>query len=174
MQRVILALAAAIAASLSAGGDQPAEWDIVIASPEEPGEPLIVSGAVFDDDGKTPLAGVEVYAFHTDKDGYYSRGGDESQPRLHGTMRTGSDGRFRFRTIRPGAYPGAGPPAHIHFQITAPGKGKRSFDLWFEGDPRIPSRNRARYSQNGRFSQIRPLVKGDDGVWRCARDFRLD
>ena len=52
-------------------------------------------------------------------------------------MTTDSEGRYQFKTIKPGAYP-AGPnlidPAHIHFQVT--GRQDRLVtQLYFEGDP---------------------------------------
>ena len=50
---------------------------------------------------------------------------------------TDGEGRYRFKTIKPGAYP-AGPnlirPAHIHFQVS--GKQDRLVtQMYFEGDP---------------------------------------
>ncbi len=62
---------------------------------------------------------------------------DQSPENLRGIFRTGSDGAFRFTTVRPVPYqiPHDGPvgvmlaatarhpwrPAHIHFLVTAPG-----------------------------------------------------
>jgi hypothetical protein len=42
-----------------------------IAPEGEPGTPLVVSGIVVGEDGKTPLAGIVVYAYHTDDSGHY-------------------------------------------------------------------------------------------------------
>ena len=148
-------------------------WDITITDQSEPGEPLVVSGTVFDADGK-PLAGSRVYLYHTDIEGYYSKNGvDETNRRLHGTLFTDKDGRYRFRTIKPGAYPNGGPPAHIHFEISAPGRGAQRFDLWFQGDPRLTESMIARYRGMGRLGRIQPLERGEDGVLYCIRDFRL-
>ncbi len=52
-------------------------------------------------------------------------------------LTTDSEGRYRFKTIKPAAYP-AGPnmmrPAHIHFQAT--GRQDRLVtQMYFEGDP---------------------------------------
>ena len=52
-------------------------------------------------------------------------------------LTTDSEGRYRFKTIKPAAYP-AGPnlirPAHIHFQVS--GRQDRLVtQLYFEGDP---------------------------------------
>ena len=54
-----------------------------------------------------------------------------------GNALSDSEGRYRFKTIKPGAYP-AGPnlirPSHIHFQVT--GRQDRLVtQLYFEGDP---------------------------------------
>ena len=60
-------------------------------------------------------------------------------PNFEGTavLTTDNEGRYRFTTIMPAAYP-AGPnltrPAHIHFQVT--GKQDRLVtQMYFEGDP---------------------------------------
>src|SRR4051812_27306314 len=52
-------------------------------------------------------------------------------------LSTDNDGRYRFKTIKPAAYP-AGPnrmrPAHIHFQVS--GRQDRLVtQMYFEGDP---------------------------------------
>ncbi|MBI3006203.1 MAG: hypothetical protein HYY49_12430 [Ignavibacteriales bacterium] len=49
-------------------------WKIVIASKDEPGERMIVSGRVIAADGKTPVAGIRVQVYHTDAKGYYNPG----------------------------------------------------------------------------------------------------
>jgi protocatechuate 3,4-dioxygenase beta subunit len=50
---------------------------------------------------------------------------------------TDSEGRYRFKTIKPAAYP-AGPnrmrPAHIHFQVSGR-QDKIVTQMYFEGDP---------------------------------------
>ncbi len=38
-------------------GPPNASWKIVLASPDEPGEPMIVRGTIFGADGKTPIDG---------------------------------------------------------------------------------------------------------------------
>ena len=82
---------------------------IAIISDKEPGEPLIVSGTIFAPDGQKPLEGITLYVYQTDTTGVYSTsgaGGDNRNTRIHGVMRTGPDGRYEFRTIRPASYPG--------------------------------------------------------------------
>ena len=84
---------------------------VTIVSDKEPGEPLIVSGTIYAPDGKQPLEGITLYVYQTDAKGVYSTsggGGDNRNTRIHGVMRTGADGRYEFRTIRPASYPGTG------------------------------------------------------------------
>ena len=90
---------------------------VTIVSDKEPGEPLIVSGTIYAPDGKKPLEGITLYVYQTDATGMYSTsggGGDNRNTRIHGVMRTGADGRYEFRTIRPASYPGTRISAHIH------------------------------------------------------------
>jgi protocatechuate 3,4-dioxygenase beta subunit len=55
----------------------------VLAPPDEPGGPLVVSGTVRDAAGK-PIAGALIYVFHADAKGYYApaRAMDEPNARL--------------------------------------------------------------------------------------------
>src|SRR5688572_16842335 len=48
-----------------------------IASPDEPGERLIISGKIFKSDGVTPYQDVILYAYHTDNTGHYTKKGNE-------------------------------------------------------------------------------------------------
>jgi protocatechuate 3,4-dioxygenase beta subunit len=81
--------------------------------------------------------------FHADSSGAYTRQSemDESNARLFGFLRTGSDGRFGFTTIRPGGYrkpyDGRWIPQHIHFEISAANKQTRRFQMVFRDDPRM-------------------------------------
>lgn len=124
-----------------------------LTPPDEPGDQLIISGIVRNAEGK-PVAGARMFVFQTDAHGCYSpsdaatRRMDEPNSRLFGMMVTGADGRYEFRTVRPGGYPfprkdipQSDPlrfiPAHIHFEITAAGFSMRRFQLIFDDDPRM-------------------------------------
>jgi protocatechuate 3,4-dioxygenase, beta subunit len=146
----------------------------VLVSPDEPGEPLQVSGTVFGSDGATPLAGVELYVYHTDAEGAYSPGTDDNaNPRLKATLRTDASGRYELRTIRPAPYPGGGVPAHIHYVVEGAGYPEQRFEVHFEGDPYLSERMQASSREAGRFGSIRPVEVGDDGVSRVTFDLRL-
>ena len=79
-----------------------------------------------------------LWVYQTDATGYYNEKDDASHPRLKGWMKIGADGKYEFRTIRPGAYPHRTTPAHIHAHVYGPGYSERSIeDYWFKDDPRI-------------------------------------
>ena len=151
---------------------------IKMVSDTEPGVPMIVSGVIYAADGITPAEGVTLYVYHTDARGLYSDedgNGREPKPRLKGWMKTGTDGRYEFRSIKPASYPGGGNPAHIHSSVSAPGYAERWIkEFWFEGDPFLTPNLRARVSGKGAFSEIMALKSDQNGVLRYARDIRLE
>lgn len=134
---------------------------IAIATKEEPGERLTVTGVVFGADGKTPLAGASVYVYHTDAQGLYTPGAnnDSRSPRLRGYMRTDAQGRYEYSTIKPAPYQSNDIPAHIHYHVNAPGYQERIFEIMFEGDPKIRDNIRANAAEEGSEFSIRPLTR---------------
>ena len=156
--------------------DSPEAWKITLVSPKEPGEPLVVSGTVYSQDGKTPLNGMGVYVYQTDADGYYNRPvNDNRNPRIKGWMRTGADGRYEFRTIKPAPYPGNKIPAHIHVHLSGPNVPQHWVaEYWFAGDKFLKPEDVAANAKLGALSAIIDPMKDAAGVWRATRDFRLD
>ena len=150
-------------------------WQITVTPPGEPGEPLIVSGTVFDSDGVTPLAGIPIYVYQTDVKGFYTpeNATDSRNSRLRGWMKTSRDGKYEFRTVKPGPYPSGGPPAHIHYVISAPGYRERVFEIVFQGDPRINDEIRAMARSEESAFSIRDLKKDGQGILRCVQDIKL-
>jgi protocatechuate 3,4-dioxygenase beta subunit len=156
---------------------------IRIAPAGEPGERMILAGRVVGVDGG-PLGGIEIEAYHTDATGLYRPDRSvpswpDRPPRLSGRLTTAADGSYEIDTVRPGAYPGGGNPAHIHFRIFASGAHftgtHQGETLWFEGEPFLtPEQVRRETSiAAGTFCAIQPLARGADGVLRCRRDFRF-
>ena len=149
-------------------------WQARIAPADEPGEPMIVSGQVFDPSGREPVPGVVVYAYHTDIKGLYTPSGAQRPPRLHGWARTDADGRYEFRTIRPAPYPGGRSPAHVHFYVSGAGYPRQEAEeLRFEGDRYLTAEIVDGARRLGRFGGVRPLTRGADGVWRCTFDMKV-
>jgi protocatechuate 3,4-dioxygenase beta subunit len=133
----------------------------------EPGTPLHVDGRIVGPGG--PVANAALYVYQTDARGYYSSevNDDNRKPRLKVSLTTGPDGRFAFRTIVPGQYPRSGPPAHIHLEVTPPGKAMQQFELVFEGDSRLTDAIRAD-ARAAKFYTICTPAAGAGGVKTCA------
>lgn len=110
----------------------------------EHGEPLTVSGTVHGPDGAA-ISGASLYVYQTDRDGYYGvkPASDNRNPRLKLYLRSDAKGAWAFQTVRPGSYPNSRIPGHIHFEVSAPGRAHRVFEIVFEGDPFVTDRMRS-------------------------------
>jgi len=145
-----------------------------IAPENEPGTPLVISGRVFQSDGRTPAAGITVFAYHTDARGHYDvpSAGAHSW-RLKGWAVTGADGRFEFRTIRPASYPNATVPQHVHMFIEGPSLPRRTAtELEFDDDPKMTAAQRERSRGAGIFGGVRP-VTNRNGVDHVDMNLRI-
>jgi protocatechuate 3,4-dioxygenase, beta subunit len=144
-----------------------------IAAADEPGERLVVEGRVFAPDGRAPAAGVMVYAYNTDAEGYYGAGRGEYPSRLYGWMKTDPAGRFELRTIMPGCYPGMQVPAHIHFVLWGGGYPLQWVDeMRFSGGRYLTAAMLAEDAERGTFATIRPVTRSA-GVLRAGVNLRL-
>jgi protocatechuate 3,4-dioxygenase, beta subunit len=154
-------------------------WSGRIAPAGEPGPPLVVSGTVYKPDGRTPAAGVLVYAYHTNAAGIYPPGGSgtghaQRHGRLRGFVRTDSAGRYQFTTIRPAPYPNRGEPAHIHFTVTPPGGEERWIDsIEFDDDTLLTAAHRAGRQKLGGSGIVR-VTADRDGAQRATRNIVLE
>ena len=145
----------------------------VLAGRDEPGPRMIITGRVVAIRDSRPLAGVRVDVYQTDAKGLYDpRGGPE--PRLTGSLSTDSAGRYEIRTIRPAPYPNRPIPAHLHYVVIAPDRSEHRFEVRFEDDPLTTAQERARSRRERTFGEVRPVLRGPDGILRVVRDLRLD
>jgi hydroxyquinol 1,2-dioxygenase len=117
-----------------------------------PGEPLFITGTVRDLDGK-PLAGAVLDVWQTDGEGLYEAQRDVTGPWMRGIYRTSADGKYVIQTVAPIGYtiPMDGTvgelmdrtkishmrPAHVHFEVKAPGHNSVVTHLFRNGDPYI-------------------------------------
>jgi protocatechuate 3,4-dioxygenase beta subunit len=121
--------------------------DLIAAADGEPlGERIIVQGRVLDEYG-CPLRGALIEVWQANAAGRYRHDADRHpaplDPNFTGAGRTLSvdEGRFRFVTIKPGAYPwgnhaNAWRPAHIHFSVFGRMLAQRLVtQMYFPGDP---------------------------------------
>jgi protocatechuate 3,4-dioxygenase beta subunit len=110
------------------------------------GERIIVSGVVRDENAR-PMRSALVEVWQANAAGRYLHKNDQHgapiDPNFTGCGRaiTDDEGRYRFITIRPGAYPwgnaaNAWRPAHIHFSLFGAGLISRLVtQMYFPGDP---------------------------------------
>jgi protocatechuate 3,4-dioxygenase beta subunit len=96
-----------------------------------------IFGRVIDVDGRpVPQARIEIW--QCDSRGRYHHVDDRSSRPLdpdfqgYGTTSAADDGGYRFRTIRPVAYPGRTP--HIHFAISPQGGGRLVTQMYVAGE----------------------------------------
>jgi len=147
-----------------------------LALPDEPGEPMVVSGTVRNADDK-PISGALIYVFHADARGHYAPNApmDEPGSRLFGFMKTGADGRYEFRTIRPGGYPHAPIPQHIHLLVTASGyrdhKCRSTCQLVFKDDSRMTAEWHKWANEGGH--PVLSVTRDKNGIQRCVYDIVL-
>ena len=112
------------------------------------GERIIVHGRVLDEEGR-PVPGALLEFWQANAGGRYRHKKDNYlapiDPNFGGCGRALSDdeGRYHFRTIKPGPYPwrnyvNSWRPAHIHFSLFGSGFAQRLItQMYFEGDPLI-------------------------------------
>lgn len=110
------------------------------------GERIIVTGRVIDEDGR-PVPNTLIEIWQANAAGRYIHEADQHDapidPNFFGGGRCASDadGRYSFRSIKPGAYPwgnhhNAWRPNHIHFSLFGPGFATRLItQMYFPGDP---------------------------------------
>lgn len=118
------------------------------------GEPTHFSGRVLTLDGN-PIAGATLDVWSTDGEGLYDVQKPTASMRARARIRTNSDGRYAFWTIKPVSYPipTDGPvgkmllkmerhpyrPAHTHIIISAPSHEPVTTHLFLEGDSYLES-----------------------------------
>ena len=121
--------------------------DLTAGHAGEPlGERIIVSGRVLDSDGR-PVPDTLIEVWQANASGRYAHAVDDHpaplDPNFTGAGRcvTDSLGRYRFVTIKPGAYPwrnhyNAWRPAHIHFSLFGRAFTQRLVtQMYFPADP---------------------------------------
>ena len=120
------------------------------------GEPMLVHGRVLDTAGE-PIEGALLDVWQANDEGFYDVQQKGLQPEfnLRGRFRTGADGRYLFRAVKPKYYPipddgpvgkllaglGRHPfrPAHLHYIVSADGFDTLTTHIFDPDDPYIES-----------------------------------
>ena len=128
----------------------PLDHDLTRQHPGAPaGQRIVVEGRVLDEGGR-PVPHTLIEVWQANAAGRYAHKVDQWDAPLDanftgaGRALTDGEGRYRFVTVRPGAYPwrnhhNAWRPAHIHFSLFG-----RAFltrlvtQMYFPGDPLLP------------------------------------
>ncbi|MFN3547570.1 MAG: intradiol ring-cleavage dioxygenase [Mesorhizobium sp.] len=118
------------------------------------GEDMVVSGRILDTEGR-PIANAVLDVWQANDEGFYDVQQKGLQPdfNLRGVFRTGADGRYWFRAVKPKFYPipddgtvgkllgrlGRHPfrPAHLHYIIKADGFEALTTHIFDPHDPYI-------------------------------------
>lgn len=125
-------------------------------------ERLVVSGRVLGADCK-PLAGALVEVWHADANGDYTgftRGKkDDPTCLLRASIKSDSEGRYRFSTIVPAEYPGR--PQHIHYRVSHATHAPLVTQLYFTAERGVAN------------ALVVPLQRDDKGVAQATFDITL-
>ncbi|OHV83374.1 intradiol ring-cleavage dioxygenase [Ensifer sp. LCM 4579] len=123
---------------------------------DQKGEDMFISGRILDTAGR-PIEGAVLDVWQANDEGFYDvqQLGIQPQFNLRGAFRTGSDGRYWFRAVKPKYYPipNDGPvgqmlehlgrhpnrPAHLHYIIKADGHETLITHIFDPDDPYISS-----------------------------------
>ena len=152
------------------------------------GEICLYQGRVLDLDGR-PIENALVDVWSDNADGFYDVQQPDLQPKWNnrGVFRTGPDGTYAFRGIKPVSYPipddgpvgqmlaalGRHPwrPAHMHFRITAPGHERLITHIFVGGDSYLGSD--AVFGVKATLIADFEAVQSPTEAWRTAFDFVL-
>lgn len=123
---------------------------------DQKGEPMFVHGRILDTEGR-PVANAKIDVWQANDEGFYDVQQKGIQPdfNLRGVFRTGADGRYWFRGVKPKFYPipddgpvgkllralGRHPyrPAHLHYIVEAEGFDRLTTHIFDPDDPYIDS-----------------------------------
>ena len=152
---------------------------------DDPGDPTLVSGTVRSTDG-TPLPGAVLDIWQTSSNGMYAvQDNDQPEGNLRGRFRSGPDGGYAFRTVRPVSYsiPDDGPvgrllracgrhpwrASHVHAIVSAEGHVPVTTHIFDRENEYLESDTVFGVKQ----SLIEDFVPQPDGSFAVHRDFVL-
>ena len=140
----------------------------------EVGTRIIISGQVYNLECSEVIPNTEIDIWHANDSGEYDNVGYN----LRGKTTTNTQGFYVFESIKPGLYLNGSTfrPSHIHFKILPPGFNTLITQLYFQGDPYIPT-DAAASITSGSFdatNRIIPLISNSNGDLEGTWDIVID
>ena len=136
----------------------------ILASLDEPGIRIFISGSVKYNDCETPIPNTQVDVWHANDEGCYTifqeceSGNSEQDPfNLRGIMETDENGNYAFESILPGYY--SGRPRHFHYKATTPSGLEHITQCYFQTDPNIDDQ-----WEDSHPGLVIPLTETEEGL----------
>lgn len=134
------------------------------------GQKILLTGIVYQNDGKTPAPGVLLYYYQANTEGKYIHKAEESRSMppnslgqthgyIRGWVKSDKEGKYYIYTVRPGTYPSNEDPAHIHITVKEPNDIKEYYiDEFVFDDDKILSSAKRKKMENRCGSGVLRLV----------------
>lgn len=138
-------------------------------------EKLMITGTIFQNDGKTPAKDVILYISQPDENGDYQMktSHDKRYVQHRAWIKTDADGHYTFYTFIPGNDRRVNQMQHIHAAVKEIGKPEEDIDAFlFDSDPMMSKHCRKRLAKKGIESILKPVEK--DGLLVATRDIVLE
>ncbi len=138
------------------------------------GQKILLTGIVYQLDGKTPAPGVLLYYYQTNTEGKYLHKAEESRSMppnelgqthgyIRGWVKTDTAGKYFIYTVRPGTYPTRDEPDHVHITVKEPNDRKEYYidDFVFDDDKLLTTAKRKKLENRCGSGVLRMVEKGD-------------
>lgn len=151
---------------------------------KEKGKKILLTGTVYQIDGKTPASNVILYYYQTNTKGIYAT--KESEERnmpknklghthgyIRGWLKTDEQGNYSIYTIQPETYPSRDQPAHVHITVKEKNMNEPYYidDFVFDNDRLLTTQWRKSMENRGGSGVIRFVPK--DSLWIGERNIYL-
>lgn len=138
------------------------------------GQKIILSGTVYELDGKTPAQDVLLYYYHTNTEGKYIHKPEEKRSMppnelgqthgyIRGWVKTDLEGKYFIYTVKPGTYPTHDEPAHVHITVKEPNDINEYYidDFVFDDDQLLTTDKRKKMKNRCGSGVLQMVQKGD-------------